>query len=200
MLPRSLLLTWPLGADTSICASYDVTHRIFSTEVYPCQAPNGSTIIVYGHGDGLQILWRGGRPFKQHTLLKGEANPNGATSKDSMVIDLDDDEPEPAPSTSQPAEFEEQDEEIDPSEPYLKILRSINIPFGTAARHLATPHVPSHVSQTSVGAYPPIYSTHIVVAVACDDLAVRLVLLPLTPPPLKAKDPSLWGIRIVKIG
>lgn len=116
-----------------------------------------------------------------------------------MVIDLDDEEPELGPSSTQPAEFEEQDEEIDPSEPYLKILRSINIPFGTAARHLAIPHMPSHVSQASVGAYPPIYSTHIIVAVACDDLSVRLVSLPLTPPPLEAKDLSTWGIQIVKI-
>jgi hypothetical protein len=116
-----------------------------------------------------------------------------------MVIDLDDEEPELGPSSTQPAEFEEQDEEIDPSEPYLKILRSINIPFGTAARHLAIPHMPSHVSQASVGAYPPIYSTHIIVTVACDDLSVRLVSLPLTPPPLEAKDLSTWGIQIVKI-
>jgi hypothetical protein len=117
-----------------------------------------------------------------------------------MVIDLDDDVPEPAPSTTQPAEFEEEDEEIDPSEPYLKILRTINIPFGTAARHLAIPHIPSHASQVPAGAYPPIYSTHIIVAVACDDLLVRLVSLPLTPPPQEAKDNSAWGVQIVKIG
>lgn len=134
-------------------------------------------------------------------LLKEEANPHGTASKDSMVIDLDDEEEaEPAPSTTQPAEFEEQDEEIDPSEPYLKILRSINISFGTAARHLAIPHISSHVSQASVGAYPPTYSTHIIVAVACDDLSIRLVSLPLTPPPLEATDVSMWGIQIVKIG
>jgi hypothetical protein len=168
--------------------------------VYPCQAPNGSTIIVYGHGDGLRILWRGGKPFKQSTPSKEKPNPNGTTSKDSMVIDLDDDEPESAKSTLQPAEFEDEDEEIDPSEPYLKILRCVDIPFGTGARHLAIPHIPAHVSQAPVGAYPPIYSTHVVVAVACDDLSVRLVSLPLTPPPLDAKDPSAWGVQIVKIG
>jgi hypothetical protein len=188
------------SADAAICTSYDVPHRIFSSEVYPCQASNGSTIIVYGHVDGLRILWRGGKPFKQSMSSKEKANRNGTTSKDSMVIDLDDDEAEPAQSTPQRAEFADEDEEIDPSEPYLQILRSINIPFGTAARHLAIPHMPSHVSQAPLGAYPPIYSTHIVLTVACDDLSVRLVSLPLTPPPQEATNPSAWGVQIVKIG
>jgi hypothetical protein len=188
------------AADVAICTSYDVPHRIFSSEVYPCQAPNGSTIIVYGHVDGLRILWSGGKPFKRSISSNEKANPNGATSKDSMVIDLDDDEPEPAKSTPQRAEFVDEDEEIDPSEPYKKILRSINIPFGTAARHLAIPHMPSQVSQAPLGAYPPIYLNHIVLAVACDDLSVRLVSLPLTPPPQEATDPAAWGVQIVKIG
>ena len=179
-----------------ICDSYEIPHRIFSSEVYPCQASNGSTIVVYGHEDGLGILWRGGKPFQPS---KEKSNPNGTASKDSMVIELDDEEPEPAKSTLQPAQFDEEDEEIDPSEPYLKILRTINIPFGTAARHIAIPPIPSQVSQAPVGAYPPVYSTHIVVAIACDDLSVRLVSLPLTPPSPDAKDPSAWGVQIVKI-
>ena len=181
-------------------ASYHVPHRIFSAKVYPCEAPNGSTIIVYGHGEGLRILWRGGKPFKASTTLKKKVDSNGTASKDSVVIDLDDDEPEPTKSTRQPAAFEDEDEEIDPSEPYLKILRSINIPLGTGARHIAVPQIPSHVSQASVGAYPPVYSTRVVVAVACEDLSVRLVSLPLTPPPQEAEDPSAWGVQIVKIG
>ena len=183
-----------------MCASYDVPHRIFSSKIYPCQAPNGSTIIVYGHGEGLRILWRGGKPFKLSTASQERADPNGTTSKDSMVIDLDDDNSEPAKLSPQAAEFENQDEEIDPSEPYLKILRSADIPLGSGARHLAIPHIPSHIPEASAGAYPPIYSTHVVVAAACDDLSVRLVLLPLTPPPQDANESSTWGVQIVKVG
>src|SRR2546423_1045866 len=108
-------------------ASYDLPHRIFCCNIYPIQAPNGSTIIIYGHVEGLGILWRGGKPFMPSTAAKERADFNGTSSKDSMVIDLDDDEPETAKSTPpQPAQFEEEDEEIDPSEPYLKILRNIN--------------------------------------------------------------------------
>ena len=117
-----------------------------------------------------------------------------------MVIDLDDDEPEPTKSTQTPAAFEDEEEEIDPSEPYLNILRTINISLETGARHLAVPRIPLRNSQASFGACPPIYSTHIVVAVACEDSSVRLVSLPLTPPPQEAADSVAWGVQIVNIG
>ena len=117
-----------------------------------------------------------------------------------MVIDLDDDEPAPAKLVPKSAEFEDEDEEITPSQPYLKILRSIDISLGTGARHLAIPQIPSHASQAPPGAYPPIYSTHVVVAVACDDCSVRLVSLPLTPPAPDLKDPASWGVHITKVG
>jgi hypothetical protein len=117
-----------------------------------------------------------------------------------MVIDLDDDEPAPSKLVPESAEFEDENEEIEPSQPYLKILRSIDISLGTGARHLAIPQIPSHASQAPLGAYPPIYSTHIIVAVACDDCSVRLVSLPLTPPTLNSKDPASWGVQITKVG
>jgi hypothetical protein len=117
-----------------------------------------------------------------------------------MVIDLDDDEPAPSTSVPKSAEFEDENEEIAPSQPYLKILRSIDVSLGTGARHLAIPQIPSHASQAPPGAYPPIYSTHVVVAVACDDCSVRLVSLPLTPPAPNLKDPTSWGVQITKVG
>ena len=117
-----------------------------------------------------------------------------------MVIDLDDDEPEPTKLTQPSAAFEDEEEEIDPLEPYLNILRTINISLGTGARHLTVPQIPLRISQASFGAYPPIYSTHIVVAVACEDSSVRLVSLPLTPPPQEVEDPFALGVQIVKIG
>jgi hypothetical protein len=117
-----------------------------------------------------------------------------------MVIDLDDDEPGPSKLVPKLAEFEDENEEIAPSQPYLKILRSIDISLGTGARHLAIPQIPSHASEAPPGAYPPIYSTHVVVAVACDDCSVRLVSLPLTPPAPNLKDPASWGVQITKVG
>jgi hypothetical protein len=117
-----------------------------------------------------------------------------------MVIDLDDDEPAPSKLVPESAEFEDENEEIAPSQPYLKILRSIDISLGTGARHLAIPQIPSHASEAPPGAYPPIYSTHIVVAVACDDRSVRFVSLPLTPPAPNLKDSTSWGVQITKVG
>jgi hypothetical protein len=131
---------------------------------------------------------------------KEKANYHGTASQDSMVIDLDDDEPAPSKLVPKSAEFEDENEEIEPSQPYLKILRSIDISLGTGARHLAIPQIPSHASQAPPGAYPPIYSTHIVVAVACDDCSVRLVSLPLMPPAPTSKDPASWGVQITKVG
>ena len=118
-----------------------------------------------------------------------------------MVIDLDDDdEPQTLKSATEVAEFEDEDEEVDRSEPYEHMVRRIDIPLGTAARHLAVPHVPSYANEAPPGSYPPVYSSHIVVAVACNDLSVRLVVLPLTPPAPTTNVPSAWGVQMVKIG
>lgn len=41
--------------------AYDLPHRIRCARIYPVQCSNGSTLILYGHDQGIKVLYRGGR-------------------------------------------------------------------------------------------------------------------------------------------
>lgn len=124
---------------------------------------------------------------------------NGTRQDEPMVIDLDEDETDATKPVSQPTEFEDEDEEIDPAKPYAKIIRHIDITLGTSVRRIAYPHLPPDFAQAPTGAYPPILSSCIVVAVTCADHSIRLITLPLIPPSPASKDPSTWAMQSVKI-
>ena len=176
--------------------SHEVPHRIFSTLVYPVQAPNGSTVVVYGHQDGLRILWSGGKSVNRNQEASGKPKVNGAESKDAMVIDLDDDEP-----TAEEAAVQQDfyNEDVDSSEPYDQILRHVDIDLGSAVRHLAIPSVPESILQSTPGAYPPLFLTHVVVAAACEDQNVQLITLPLIAPASDNTQLAGSGTQIIKI-
>ena len=38
--------------------SYDLPHRLHAAKVYPLTAPDASTVIVYGHENGVRVIWR----------------------------------------------------------------------------------------------------------------------------------------------
>jgi hypothetical protein len=117
-----------------------------------------------------------------------------------MVIDLDDDdEPTPAETTAAPAEFEEEQEEVDPYAPYRDVIRHIDIPLGTTATRIAIPYISKDIDQASPGAWPALYKDRIVVAAACSDLALRVISAPLDPPPLEIQDASKIDVQVVKI-
>lgn len=119
-----------------------------------------------------------------------------------MVIDLDDDD-DVEPSTKEhppaPAEFEQEEEEIDPAAPYPNFLRSIDIPLATAAVRLAVPNIVKDLEQAPPESWPSLYLNHIVVAVACADLSIRLIFAPLDPPSPGVEDASKLGIDTIKI-
>ena len=177
--------------------SYELPHCVRASAVYPVRSPNGSRIVVCGHDEGIRIIWHGGRSYKQPTAANASAKVNGASKGEPVVIDLSDDD-EPAAPPKQVAEFEEEDDEVDPAEPYKNVLRYIDIELSTSAIHLAVPHG-SPTPADSSDSHAPILSTHLVVAVACADLTIRLISLPLTPPAQCADEPSTWGMQIVQI-
>lgn len=41
--------------------AYDLPHRIRCARIYPVQCSNGSTLVLYGHDQGIRVLYRGGR-------------------------------------------------------------------------------------------------------------------------------------------
>jgi len=121
-----------------------------------------------------------------------------------MVIDLDDDDDEQEQLTAKDdpvaaAEFEDEEEEVDPATPYHSILRQIDIPLGSAGLRIAIPHIPKDITQASPDSWPSIYLDHILVAVACADLSLRVVIVPLVPPSPSVPDVSRLGIRTLKI-
>ncbi|KAJ4290938.1 Structural maintenance of chromosomes protein 6 [Kalmusia sp. IMI 367209] len=188
---------------------YELPHRAHASAIYPVKAPNGSTIILYGHENGVGILWRGGRPLKKSapaSKVPTKPPPKVNGTKDAiMIIDSDDDEP--AKSGSQPppkAEFEKEEEELDPDLSYPSIVQQIRLPLNTEVLHIAVPQVPVASELRPSETVPPIFNQKMVFVVSCADFTVRIITLPLNPPPDAAKErpsniKSLFGEEIVKI-
>lgn len=133
----------------------------------------------------MRIVWRGGRPFKPHAAEEPKKRPNGAESK---VISLDDDEDMPtvAAFVDKP-EFEENEEDYDPSRPYPSILQTLDLYFGTEVVNIAL--LPGSVLRAEGASWRALDGVKqtLVFAAACADNGVRLVTLPLTPPSPESK-------------
>ncbi|OBT42910.1 hypothetical protein VE00_07312 [Pseudogymnoascus sp. WSF 3629] len=171
-----------LRTEQNVQLSYELSHRIYTAAPYPTPAPNGSSIVICGHDQGVRIIWRGGRTFKPAAAPK--ANGNGASNNAVMIIDSDDEVPAAA---EEEAEFEEEEAETDPSRPFPPVLQHIDLVFGASVTHLA---VCAAVQD------------RIVFAATCGDSSVRLVSLPITPPSpeRKANNKSRkWGETVVTL-
>ena len=178
------------------CHSYQVPSTLYETHVYHRQSSNGSTVIVYGHDTGLRVVWYAGKKFKLPTDPPPKVN--GSAKEDPMVIDLsDDDEPTPSQPVFDNAEFEQEEDEVDPSHPYHDFLRTLDIPLGSASLRLAVPQLPQDLSDPS--AYPNLLRDHIIIAAACVDLGLRLVVCPILPPAPGVSDLSKAGVQIARL-
>ena len=110
-----------------------------------------------------------------------------------MIIDSDDDEP--AKSTSQQtalaAEFEDEEEELDPDQPYLSLVQHLCLSLNTQVLHIAVPQIPVISPLRPADTVPPILGTKMIFTVACADSTIRIITLPLSPPPDTAKEKPL---------
>ncbi|KAL6813750.1 hypothetical protein J3E69DRAFT_114455 [Trichoderma sp. SZMC 28015] len=172
--------------------TYNLSRRVNDVQTYPIQSPQGATILIYGHDNGVTLVWRGGRRFK---ASKEAAPPqtsqkeqrNGASDDAVMIIDSDDDEP---PAKSQAAqgyvdkpEFEDAVEKT----PYPEIVQTLDLAFGTAVLKVAVmPLVPCSAAEAGSNG-EPILAERMVFAVSCATNDVYLVTLPLTPPSPESK-------------
>ncbi|KAK0101586.1 hypothetical protein ONS95_006750 [Cadophora gregata] len=167
----------------SVQLGYELPHRVFSTKAYPILSQNGSTVIIYGHDNGVKIVWRGGKKFKpQQPAAAANMKANGAGS--SAVISLDsDDEGDSAkqPFEDKP-EFEASEEELNPLHPHPATLQELDLWFGTEVLDLAV--LPSTILKADSPSWRgvDVLKHKIVFAASCSDNSVRLVTLPLTPP------------------
>lgn len=138
---------------------------------------------------------------------KPPAKVNGATEVINLDSDSDSSPQIKNPTTSQPppkAEFEEENEELDPDLPYPSIIQHIRLSLRTDVLHIAVPPIAPASGLSPAGSIPPIFDNKMVFTVACADFTVRVITLPLNPPPNAAKDRtpnsnSLFGEEVATI-
>ncbi|KAF2707456.1 hypothetical protein K504DRAFT_383713 [Pleomassaria siparia CBS 279.74] len=187
---------------------YELPHRAYDSKIYPISAPNGSTIIIYGHETGVGVLWRGGRPLGKVAIpapkLPSKPPPKvNGTSNAIMIIDSDD---EATPTTPPPeaAVFEEDEEELDPDHPYPSIVQHLRLSLDVDVLHIAVPQIPTVSTLRPADTIPAIFSKKMVFTVTCADYSVRVITLPLTPPSDAAKESrfstkSQFGEEVTKV-
>ncbi|KAJ5766461.1 uncharacterized protein N7511_004077 [Penicillium nucicola] len=182
--------------------SYRLPHRIHSAKGYPLRAPNGSSIIVYGHDTGLKVVWRGGRRFAESKAPAPADKPRRSENHvdDSvMIIDSDEEEPEQPPREEASYDFSLEETEVDPAAPYEEILRQVDIPLGSRVLDVAVPQVLPEESRSPLDAFPPILKNTIVITAVCSDFSTRVVTLPLAPPHPTQTDSASWRIQTLTV-
>ena len=134
----------------------------------------------------MKLVWRGGRPFKNAQQSATPAQKANGTG--NAVISLDsDDEGDSGKAFEDKPEFEDNEDELNPSRPYPEILQELDIHFGTDVLHLAI--LPDSFLKSDGPSSPELESLKqkIVFTAACADNILRLVTIPLTPPSPKSK-------------
>ncbi|RFU73125.1 hypothetical protein TARUN_9125 [Trichoderma arundinaceum] len=169
--------------------TYNLSRRVNDVQTYPIQSPQGATILIYGHDNGITLVWRGGRRFKapKETPQQQKEQRNGATDDVVMVIDSDDDEPPAKSQAAQGYVDKPEFEDAVQKPPYPEIIQTLDLAFGTSVLKVAVmPLVPC--SSAEVGSNgEPILAEKMVFAVSCATNDAYLITLPLTPPSPESK-------------
>ncbi|KYK57191.1 hypothetical protein DCS_04198 [Drechmeria coniospora] len=193
---------------------FTLPHRINDVQTYPVQSPQGATILIYGHENGVSLLWRGGRRLKPLKKDPPKEKANGASEDAVMIIDSDDDEP-PAKLQSTP-KFEDRPhfEDVAEETPYPEVIQTLDLTLGTAVLNVAVMPMTPCTAREAAASVAPILGDKIVFAVSCVTSDVFVITLPLTPPSPESKlRPELradllagragsgaWGESLVLLG
>ncbi|KND89296.1 Flap endonuclease 1 [Tolypocladium ophioglossoides CBS 100239] len=168
--------------------TYSLSRRINDVQTYPVQSPQGATIIVYGHENGVSLVWRGGRRFKP---LKKQASPkekqNGTSEDAVMIIDSDDDEPPAKSQSTRKFEDKPQFEDVAEQTPFPAIIQTLDLTLGTAVLNVAVMPMYPCTAQAAAAGDAPILAEKMVFAVSCVTSDVYVITLPLTPPSPESK-------------
>ncbi len=105
-----------------------------------------------------------------------------------MVVSLNSDE-DPAPNAplADTPLFDDEEEEYDPSEPYLPIVQTLDLPLGVEVLCLAFPHLPATLQKTSLDSLPTFMSQKLLCVLTCSDFTIRVLTVPLMPPSPQSK-------------
>ncbi|KAF7544638.1 hypothetical protein G7Z17_g9791 [Cylindrodendrum hubeiense] len=162
--------------------TYNLSRRVNDIQTYPVQSPQGATILIYGHENGVTLVWRGGKRFKPVKKDPPKENQNGSIDDSVMIIDSDDEEPPAKAKTS--AKFEDKPQFEDEIEdgPYPEIVQTLDLALGTAVLKVAVmPMTPTPAEDAAWGG-AKVLTEKMVFAVSCITNDVYVITLPLTPP------------------
>ncbi|KAI1087984.1 hypothetical protein F5B19DRAFT_496834 [Rostrohypoxylon terebratum] len=167
--------------------TYNLPRHIHAVQTYPVLSPQGATILIYGHENGVTLVWRGGRKFKAEVVKEAERGPtgkqNGQPPEDAvMIIDSDEEDAAPAKGTPVFVDRPQFEEAVDEDAPYPEIVQTLDLEFGTAVLHLAAlPLTPCTAEDAAWGGME-ILKDRMVFAASCATREVFLITLPLVPP------------------
>ncbi|KAL2266696.1 hypothetical protein VTJ83DRAFT_6048 [Remersonia thermophila] len=163
--------------------TYSLHRRIYDVKTYPVRSPQGATILIYGHDNGITLVWRGGRRLKPPKKPVNDQR-NGSSTEDSVVIVDSDDEASAATFVDKP-EFEEQPT-ADAAVP--DIVQTLDLALASAVAHIAVLPMPSCAADDVSWSGAKILASRMVFAVTCASSDVYVVTLPLTPPSHESKE------------
>lgn len=165
---------------------YNLNRRLHDVKTYPILSPQGSSIVLYGHENGVTVVWRGGRrlkPAKPRSSQSANKTNGSANATDDVVMILDSDEDDTAPPAS--SNFVDKPEfETDPVEEaagYPEVIQTLDLSLSTDVLHIAVLPVPPRTAG-DVSGDPPLLDERMVFAVTCATSSIYVITLPLTPP------------------
>lgn len=155
-------------------------------------SPQGATILIYGHENGITIVWRGGRPFKEVTKeaergSTAKQNGNKPPADAVMIIDSDEEDAAPAGKGASFVDEPQFEDSIDEDAPYPEITQTLDLEFGTAVYHLASLPMTPCTADDAAWEGAEILKDKIVFAASCATREVFLITLPLVPPSPQSK-------------
>ncbi|KAK4159064.1 nucleoporin NUP37 [Cladorrhinum sp. PSN259] len=166
--------------------TYFLGRRVHAVKPYPVQSPQGATILIYGHENGVTITWRGGKRLMA-PKQPGNEKRNGSGAQDAvMVIDSDDEA-----SAVSPVAFvdkpEFQDAPPADASSLPEIVQTLDLALGTAVLGVAVLPIPNSTPEDAASNGVGILKDKIVFAVTCASTSVYVITLPLTPPSHESK-------------
>ncbi|KAK7419555.1 hypothetical protein QQZ08_010805 [Neonectria magnoliae] len=194
--------------------TYNISRRVNDVQTYPVQSPQGATILIYGHENGVTLVWRGGKRFKPVKVTPPKEKQNGSSEDAVMIIDSDDEEPAAKTKTSPKFEDKPQFEDEVEEGPYPEIVQTLDLALGTAVLNVAVmPMTPTPAEDAAWGG-AKILTENMVFAVSCVTNDVYVITLPLTPPSPESKERSdlesdllagkagsgAWGESLILLG
>ncbi|KAI0123765.1 hypothetical protein BJ170DRAFT_640281 [Xylariales sp. AK1849] len=161
--------------------TYNLSRRVHTVQTYPVLSSQGATVVLYGHEDGVTIIWRGGQRFKTTVQNASKGKQNGNATDDAvMIIDSDEDDATAAGKVFvDKPQFEDT---ADEDSTHAEITQTLDLSLGTAAFHIATLPMTPCAAEDAAWDGADILKEKIVFAVSCATREVYLVTLPLTPP------------------